>query len=249
VFSAYLECGLEEREQLIAELYGRGTLGIIELASGLRAWFEDGMDIADLVAQYDGEIVREPAGGEDWVRRTQASFPAFSIGDCFWLAPPWNREPTPEGRIRLEINPGAACGTGWHECTQMCLEMLERLVTPGCSVLDVGTGSGILSVAARLLGAASVISCDIDAGAVEIARCRLGTNSLFVGTADAVRTGVFDVVVANISPEVVRALAPEFLRAAKPGCPVIVSGFPSYSLDIKPDKILRRGEWACAVIS
>ncbi len=72
------------------------------------------------------------------------------------------RQPTPPGRLRLEIYPGMACGTGRHPATQLCLQAIERYVRPGARVLDVGSGSGILSDAARLMGAASVIGCDID---------------------------------------------------------------------------------------
>jgi len=89
------------------------------------------------------------------------------------------------------------------------------------TVLDVGTGSGILSRAAELLGARRVIACDIDPVAVELARQPLS----FVGSADAVRTGSVDLVVANISPEAIIALAPELMRALRPAGIAIVSGF------------------------
>lgn len=114
-----------------------------------------------------------------------------------------------------------AFGTGAHESTQLCLEALERELQPGMTVLDVGTGSGILSRAAELLGARRVIACDIDPVAVELARQPLS----FVGTADAVRTGSVDLLVANISPEAIIALAPELMRTLRAGGVAIVSGF------------------------
>ena len=246
--SIYFECDDAARDVLSAELNDRGTLGILELPSGLRAWFDGPEAVADLIAQYDAAVTEEPVTDDDWVRRTEDSFPAIPLGTRFWLAPEWNQEPTPEGRMRLEITPGMACGTGWHECTQMCLEVLERVVTPGCSVFDVGTGSGILSVAARMLGAGRVVSCDIDPEAVEIARERLGTSTAFVGTADAGASSAFDVVVANISPTVVHDLYTEFVRAAKPGGVLILSGFGDYPLDIDAEELTRRGEWLCAVL-
>jgi ribosomal protein L11 methyltransferase len=246
VFSLYLECPRERQDELSAELYERGTLGILELPSGLRAWFDDGVDVADFAARFDGEIIAE--ADHNWVQETHDAFPAFAIGEKFWLAPPWNTEPTPENRIRLEINPGAACGTGWHECTQMCLEFLERCVKPGSSVLDVGTGSGILSVAAKLLGAGRVIACDIDADAVAIARDRLDENCAYVGSADAVAKAAFDVIVANISPEAIRELASEFYRVAKPDANIILSGFAEFPLEIAPRELRRRGAWQCVMI-
>ncbi len=248
MFSVYLECPDDQRDQLSAELYERGTLGIIDLPSGLRAWFDDGVHLDDLIERFDGDVVDEPAADSDWIQRTEDSFPAIPIGERFWLVPSWNNEPTPPGRQRLEITPGMACGTGWHECTQMCLEYLERYVTPNCSVLDVGSGSGILSVAARLLGAGRVVSCDIDPEAAVLGRERLGSNSVYTGSADAARSDSFDIVVANISPEVVRAMEQDFRRVAHPGGVIIVSGFGDYPLERPPREQMRRGEWVCAVL-
>jgi len=248
LFSVYLECRADEYDQLIAELNDRGTLGVLELPSGLRAWFDDGAAVDELVERFDGVLTGEPDTDEDWVRRTQESFPPIPIGQRFWLAPPWNPEPAPEGRLRLEIMPGAACGTGWHECTQMCLEALEQTVTPGCAVLDVGTGSGILSVAARLLGAQHVVSCDIDEDAVRICTERLESPAVFTGSADAVRANAFDIVVANISPRVIREMFVDLERTRRDGGTLIVSGFSEYPLDIAPRILTRRGEWLCAVL-
>lgn len=244
MFSVYLECGATERDELLAELNERGTLGVLELSTGLRAWFDDGAGITDLVDRYDGAVVDEPASDEDWARRNEESFPAFAIGERFWLTPPWNSDPVPAGRLRLEINPGMACGTGWHECTQLCLEALEREVRPGDRVLDVGTGSGILSVAARLLGAITVISCDIDPDACASARERLASNTVFIGAADAVAADSFDIVVANISAEVVRDLLPEFERTGQRV--LILSGFPQSPLAAA--EIHTKGLWECAVV-
>ena len=248
MFSVYLECAAGDRDELIAELNERGTLGVLELASGVRAWFEEGVAVDDLIERFDGIATEEPDSDEDWVRRTEESFPPLTIGERFWLVPPWNKEPAPAGRMRLEIMPGAACGTGWHECTQLCLEAMERYVVPGCSMLDVGAGSGILSVAARLLGASRVIACDIDEDAVMICRDRLASNTVYVGTADAAAACAFDVVVANISGPAIRDLYPNLTRARRPGGTLIVSGFPEYPLDVPPRELERRGEWLCAVL-
>jgi ribosomal protein L11 methyltransferase len=244
MISVYLECGPEEKDNLIAELWERGTLGVIELSSGVRAWFENAAGLEDLLRRYDGDIAEEPE--EDWEERTRRSFPPLAIGERFWLAPPWNADPTPPGRMRLEINPGQVCGTGWHPCTQMCLEAMERHVRQGDAVLDVGAGSGIVGAAARLLGAGRVIACDIDAEAAAAARELAGGN-VFIGSADAVGAGVFDVVVANISAAVIARLMPELRRAAVREGLLILSGFreaPEFERAIEENE---RDGWRCVV--
>jgi ribosomal protein L11 methyltransferase len=246
MISLYLECAVDEQELLIAELHERGTLGVLELGSGVRAWFEDGTDVSDLIDRYDGAVSLEET--EDWVRRTRESFPPIAIGERFWLVPPWNQDPAPAGRIRLEINPGLACGTGWHQCTQMCLEALEQYVRPGDAVLDVGTGSGILIAAADLVGAGRAAGCDVDYEAVAIARERIGDRA-FVGSAGAVRDRAFDVVVANISAPVVAGLMPELRRVCRVGGVLILSGFTAAPVISGVIAALERDGWQCVISS
>lgn len=229
-------------DELVAELYDAGTLGIVEEAGGLRAFFEGGSDAAALLARF-GPVQRlEP--DVDWEQSTHDSFPAFAIGRRFFLAPPWSEAPTPPGRLRLVIEPGMACGTGWHPCTQLCLQAMEEHLKPGDMVLDVGCGSGILSEAAWLLGAANVISCDIDPDAAGIARAR------FVGSVDAVRGGSAGLIVANISSAVVEELAAELQRARKPGATLILSGFEGDDLPRLPFAVREKrtqAAWTCLV--
>ncbi len=201
---------------LIADLYEAGTLGVIEHDGWVEAFFED----RETAAKF-GEPSESP--DVDWVKQTQDAWPPLLVGEKFFLVAPWRAEPTPEGRFRLEINPGTQCGTGQHPCTQKCLEAMEQIIKPGDSVLDVGSGSGILSIAARLLGAGRVVACDIDPEA----------SVDFVGSVDAVRDNSFDVVVANINEEVIGAMLPDFNRVAKHR---ILSGFQD-----------EEGEWTCIV--
>jgi ribosomal protein L11 methyltransferase len=212
----------EAYEELIAALGEAGTQGISEEPGIVTAFFAD-----QEVAQRFGEARLEPE--IDWVQRTQDAWPPLLVGDRFFLVAPWRKEPTPPGRIRLEINPGAQCGTGQHPCTQLCLEAMERTIRLGDSVLDVGSGSCILSLAAKLLGAGRVVACDLDEGAVPPAQSL--SVPIFVGSIDAVRSGSFDVVVANINEDVIGALRPEFERVARKR---ILSGFQN-----------EQGEWAC----
>lgn len=227
MFSLYLECRQEEKDRLIAELWDKGSSGITEsdlpgAACGLRAFFDDGAEAAALVHEFSAWGAHaEPEEPRDWIAEARAKLEPMCIGRSFFLVPEWRDDPTPPGRFRIEVNPGMAFGTGAHESTQLCLEALERELQPGMTVLDVGSGSGILSTAAYLLGARRVVACDIDPVAVDLAKQPLS----FVGTADAVRSQSIDLAVANISPEAVIALTPELIRVLRPGGLMIVSGF------------------------
>jgi ribosomal protein L11 methyltransferase len=227
MFSLYLECRQEEKDLLIAELWDRGTSGITEstvsgVGCGLRAFFAADGQAEELARQFARWSARcQDEEPRDWVAVARSRLEPRCVGARFFVVPEWCDDPTPPGRLRIEVNPGMAFGTGAHESTQLCLEALERELQPGMTVLDVGTGSGILSRAAELLGAQRVIACDIDPVAVDLAR----QPASFIGTADAVRAESADLVVANISPEAIIALAPELLRTLRARGIAIVSGF------------------------
>lgn len=206
--------------ELLADLYEAGTAGIIEHDGWLEAFFEDRAS-----ASRFGDPVE--CDNTDWVQHTHDAWPPLLVGEKFFVVAPWRDDPTPPGRFRLEIDPGMQCGTGQHPCTQLCLEAMERIVRSGDSVLDVGTGSGILSLAAKLLGAGRVVACDIDPEAAKLV-------PFFLGSIDAVRSDTFDVVVANISEWVIEELRDEFTRVARRQ---ILSGFRD-----------ERDQWTCVVV-
>jgi ribosomal protein L11 methyltransferase len=206
-------------EDRLTELYDADPAGIVEHDGWYEAFFADRE-----TAERFGEPIVCPE--TDWVQHTYDAWPPLLVGEKFFVVAPWRGDPTPPGRFRLELNPGQQCGTGQHPCTQLCLEAMERIVQPGDSVLDVGSGSGILSIAARLLGASRVVACDIDAEAATFV-------PFFVGSIDAVRSDSFDVVVANINESVIEDLHPEFARVARRR---ILSGFRDDA-----------GAWTCVV--
>ncbi len=217
MYCVRLEVEPECADTLLAELWEAGTAGVVEGDGFVEAFFED----FETAAAFGSP---SPTAERDWVQETEDAWPPLLVGEKFFVVAPWCKEPTPPGRFRLEINPGMQCGTGQHPCTRLCLEAMERVIQPGDRVLDVGTGSGILSIAAKMLGAATVVACDIDAEAAREAH-------FFVGSVDAVRSGAFDVVVANISEVVIGDLKEEFERVAPRR---ILSGFQDAS-----------GEWTC----
>ena len=249
MFSIRLQCEPDQEDTLAADLWEAGTTGIIEEPGGVRAFFDDSVSAPELLsyfAQFSPELRVE--ADTNWEQVTREAWRPVEVGQRFFLAPPWCEEPTPPGRMRLEINPGMACGTGQHPCTQLCLAAWEKYMRPGARVLDVGAGSGILSNGAALLGARRAVACDIDPEAVQVARERIGVP-LFVGSADAVRSRSCDVVIANISSAAVEALRPELWRVLNAGGTLILSGFPNWDLPdgFEPRDELRREEWVCLV--
>jgi ribosomal protein L11 methyltransferase len=250
LFSLLLHPSREREDLLIAELQECGTAGVTEEDGGLRAFFSaqhDGVSLSLRFAEFSPELrAEEPV---DWEQSTRDAWPPLCVGERFFLVAPWHdATPTPDGRLRLEIYPGMACGTGRHPATQLCLQAVERYVKPGMRVLDVGSGSGILSDAARLMGAASVIGCDIDADNVRIARERVNVP-MFIGSADAVRSRWADVIVANIDAATLERIATEIERVAKPESTLILSGFPEWDVPatFSPRHVLALEEWRCFI--
>src|SRR5262249_51687386 len=153
--------------------------------------------LARRFAGFEPRIERhEP---RDWVSLSRSQWQPLPVGDRFYLVPEWLDDPAPPGRFRIDINPGLACGTGFHEATQLCLEAIERYQLPVMTVLDVGAGSGILSIASALLGARSVIACDVDPVSCEIGRNasrRAGVRvHVFNGSCEAIRASSIDLIV------------------------------------------------------
>ena len=229
MFSLEIECTTESTGLLVAELWEQGSAGIVELdGNRLRAFFEDEADQPSLIARFHAASWRQEEQC-DWVAMSRANWLPLRVGARFFLVPDWLDDPAPEGRFRVTINPGMAFGTGIHETTQLCIEALEDYVRAGTAMLDVGTGSGILSQVAALLGAGPVWACDVDPEAVGIARDNAGPR-VFIGSVDAVRSGCADLIAANISPEAIARLAPDLLRCLRPRGMALLSGFERHEV-------------------
>jgi ribosomal protein L11 methyltransferase len=232
MFSIDLDCKQSEKDFTIADLWEAGCTGIVEVEESeeivrLRVFFDDDSRQPDLRARFGGEI--RPADTRDWVVFAREYLKPIRIGKRIFVCPEWRDDPTPPGCIRIEVNAGLAFGTGAHETTRLCLEGIERRLKPGMTVVDVGTGSGILAEAAVKLGAGAVYASDNDPEAVAVARenfARAGIEvSLSLGSADVFDGNFADLVVANISPAWIADLAPQWVRILKPAGIAILSGF------------------------
>ena len=163
---------------------------------------------------------------EDWVRLTQSQFAPVQITPAFWIVPTWH-EPPAQARYIIRLDPGLAFGTGTHPTTRMCLRWLaakpERVV--GGRVLDYGCGSGILAIAAAVLGASSVDAVDIDNAAVEATRRNALANKVVMAATqpDAAR-GRYGVVLANILATPLKVLAPLLCAHVQPGGALVLAG-------------------------
>ncbi|MCK6410174.1 50S ribosomal protein L11 methyltransferase [Thauera sp.] len=202
----------------------RATLAAAAQAAGLAA-----------LPPFSTETVAE----QNWVQLTQSQFDPIRITDRLWIVPSWHQAPD-AGAINIELDPGMAFGTGSHPTTRLCLEWLCEAVTPACSVLDYGCGSGILGIAAARLGAGDVLGIDIDDKAVEAARDNAERNQARLRLQhSAVPLGdTFDLVVANILTNPLCVLAPAIAARVAPGGGVALSGV----LETQADQVIEA--WA-----
>jgi len=178
-----------------------------------------------------GELEQREVDEDDWAHAWKKHYSTFRVGSRIVIRPSWLDYDPSDADVVISIDPGAAFGTGLHPTTRCCLELLERTVRPGDHVLDVGTGSGILALAAVGLGAERVVATDVDPIAVDVARGNACLNQaddrieVVEGSVDAVLASEkFDIVVANIVARVILELAPRLVERVRGGGSLIVGG-------------------------
>lgn len=182
---------------------------------------------------------------EDWANNWKQYFKPFEIGDKMIIKPSWEEVENKDNKILLEIDPGASFGTGQHFTTKLCIEQIEKYVKQSDEVLDLGCGSGILSIASLLLGAKSAVGVDIDENATRIAienatinniessKFKVYTGDIIEDEAliDNIGRGKYDVLLINIIANVILMLSPAFPKFVKKDGIIITSGIIEQYVD------------------
>jgi ribosomal protein L11 methyltransferase len=229
----------------------------------VRSALLDAFRLYSLPSSSARDIALREVANRDWLGEWKKSWQPVRVGRRFIIAPPWSEIDDAEERLVIRIEPGMAFGTGTHETTRLCLEAIEKYFKGG-SFLDVGTGTGILSIAAALLYEdARIEACDTDPDAVEIARENARLNNLAGkisfrhGTLDDESTASADVVCANLTADVIVPLLPRLVSAT---CGrLILSGILDSQAELvrrqlhdagitQEIEIAAKGEWIAMII-
>lgn len=202
-----------------------------------------------------GDITADETKEEDWINNWKQFFSSFTIGNLY-IKPTWEeKKEEHRDKILIEIDPGVSFGTGKHESTQLCIRQLQKYIRPGDTLLDVGCGSGILSIAALKLGASHATGTDIDPDCMISVRENMQQNGIgpekgdfYVGNLiddvclqEKVGKEAYDVVAANILADIIIAMMPAIVATMKPGGIFISSGIIDFKAAEVREAILAAG--------
>ena len=237
----------ETASALLFELGSTGIVTLDETAESVKlgAYFDEETNARDIKQAVEAEFARagrldaltsysiSPVPEQDWMQKWKEGFEAVEIGNRLVVAPSWKLPTKRDGRLLIQIDPGMAFGTGTHETTRLCLQAIERYWHGG-SLLDVGTGTGILAIAAALLAPGShVVAIDVDPQALEVARENVAINSvsssieLLEGQPRNLAGQQFNIVAANLTAEVIVDLVPDLTSCLATEGLMILSGILS----------------------
>ena len=211
-----------------------------------------------------GTISYQDVAEEDWATSWKQYFHPVKVGERIVIKPSWEDYKSSQDEIIIELDPGMAFGTGTHHTTAMCLKALENLITPGTEVFDVGTGSGILAIAAAKLGAKSIRAVDLDAVATKVAKENIAinneTDAIEVAEGDLLTgfTGKADIVIANIIADVIKRLLEDITLRLKPNGILLASGIikeraeeietVAVSKGLTVESVMEEGGWVAMII-
>lgn len=269
-----LDVPMEGEEALEAWLLEAGASAMYRDADpphAYYAYFPPGHPEPDAagLAAFPGVALleQETFADEDWLAKSREGFGPIEVGRTFYIKPLWDGGPVPAGRTPIVVNPGLAFGTGGHETTRLCMELLEKLAARGelkGPVLDIGAGTGILALTAYLLGARGVTAFDNDSdcGPAMAEFIELNAGTLhgqtpfehFVGLLDHPQVkGPYALLLANILLETIQELLPAMAELTGPGQRLIASGILGEREDealvslaatgFKPLDVVREGAW------
>lgn len=236
-----------------------------ELLARVREGLEELRDFVEVGA---GTITESQTEDKDWMNNWKQYFKPFTVEDIL-IKPTWEEIPEQDAdKLLIQIDPGTAFGTGMHETTQLCIRQLKKYVTPQTRLLDVGTGSGILSIVGLKLGASLAVGTDLDPNAVSAARENMQANQISSdrfqvtignviedeGLRAQIGLGVYDIAVANILADIIIPLQRVITEHIRPGGLFISSGIIDMkeqavraALEENPEleilEVTRQGEW------
>lgn len=236
---------MERMDALQALLLPYEPLGFLDEDTSWKCFLTPG---AWADAQADGAVERLAALSpehpilisemkqENWNREWEESITPIRVSDRFIIAPSWHPVEATAGCTVLTIDPKMSFGTGYHQTTRLMMRLLEHGITGGERVLDVGTGTGVLAIAAVVLGAADAVGVDIDEWSKENAEENIARNgvegrvAVYHGSVERA-DGSYDVICSNITRNDNIALFAEYRDRARPGCRLLLSGFYTGDLD------------------
>jgi len=199
---------------------------------------------------------------QDWLAEWKSHFKPIKVGKKIWIVPPWERVKSLTDELVIQIDPQMAFGTGHHATTQLMIELMERYLKPAVTVLDAGTGSGILAIIAAKLGASGVFGFDVEPEAIENARHNAQLNKVLeirfeIGDSSVIPSEVYQLILANINRNVLTEILPLLLSHLSVNGHLVISGILNEDKAEIKDRLspggtiveeLNREEWAGIVM-
>ena len=265
-----VSCGEARRDESVELLIASGSAGVVDNDTSITAYLpvDDGVEeryatLKEELQQMGFHSTARPFKELDWTTEWKRFIKPTAISRGLLIKPTWEEVEPRSGQVVVEIDPGMAFGTGDHPSTRMCLKALESIISERQigDILDVGTGAGVLAIAARRLGVERVVGIDTDVTALKVARknARLNRVSITISGTPVERVrGRFALVVANIIAEELVRISEDLVKRMAPDGLLILSGIIKERLSevlerykllgLRRHRTLRQGEWVCLVL-